>query len=163
MLQTAWRSPHAANRHAFGLWVSPGGSNEDTIGPWLGPQAPKDPSPIKGPITRGMLRRIQMGLPQEDQIHQGPYMLFHGLKKTLKYDSTHDWSIRIAFIFGPHVRPCSRIKILKYFVFNFKIGLMQAQLNAFGREVVGEKGLVCLWLLGVMELGGDMKLQLQRK
>jgi len=58
----------------------------------------------------------------------------HGLKKTSKYESTHDWRIRIAFIFGPHVRPCSRIKILKYFVFSFKIGLMQAQLKAFGRE-----------------------------
>jgi len=36
--------------------------NEDTIGPRLGPQAPKDPSPIRGPITKGMLRRIQMSL-----------------------------------------------------------------------------------------------------
>jgi len=50
--------------------------DEDTIGPWLGPQAPKDPSPIKGPITRDMHGRIKMGLPQEDQIHHGPYMLF---------------------------------------------------------------------------------------
>jgi len=49
-----------------------------------GHHAPKDPSPIKGPITRDMLRRIQMGLPQEDQIHHGLYMLFSCAKEDTK-------------------------------------------------------------------------------
>jgi len=49
-----------------------------------GPHALKDQSPIKGPITRDMLRRIQMGLPQEDQIHHGLYMLFSWVKEDIK-------------------------------------------------------------------------------
>jgi len=47
------------------------------------PHAPKDPSSIKGPITRGMLRRIQMRLPHEDQVHHGLYMLFPWAKEDI--------------------------------------------------------------------------------
>jgi len=35
--------------------------DESILGPTLGPHATQGPSPIKGPITRGMLKKIQKG------------------------------------------------------------------------------------------------------
>ena len=53
-------------------------------GPILGLHASQAQSPPRSPITKGMLRRIQMGLPQEDQIHHGLPMLFSWVKEDIK-------------------------------------------------------------------------------
>jgi len=53
-----------------------GGNDESIISPTLGPHATQSPSPIKGPITRGMLGKIQMGFSQDGQNHHGLQMLF---------------------------------------------------------------------------------------
>jgi len=45
-----------------------GGGDDESI---LGSHALQGPSPIKGPITRSMLRKIQMGLSQDDQNSHG--------------------------------------------------------------------------------------------
>jgi len=57
--------------------------DEDTIGPNLGPHAPNDSSPIKGLITKGMLKRIQMGLPQRIKFIMG-FTLFSWAKEDIK-------------------------------------------------------------------------------
>jgi len=46
------------------------------MGLTLSPHASQSPSTLKGLITRGMLRKIQMGFVQEDQNHHGLHMLF---------------------------------------------------------------------------------------
>jgi len=51
-------------------------NDESTIDPTLGPHASQGPSPLKGLITRGTLRKIQMSFSQKDQNHHGLYMLF---------------------------------------------------------------------------------------
>jgi len=57
-----------------------------------------------------------MELPQEDQTHHGLPMIFSWAKEYIKIWE-HTWLEHYnRFYFGPHVRPCSRIKILKYFV-----------------------------------------------
>ena len=53
-----------------------GGDDESTLGPTHGPYAPQGPSPIKGPITRNMLRKIQMGFFQDGQNPHGLQMHF---------------------------------------------------------------------------------------
>jgi len=47
----------------------------------------------------------------------------HGLKKTSKYESIHDWSIRIAFILGQLIGHA-----LLNLLISLQIGLIQAQL-----------------------------------
>jgi len=37
--------------------------DESALGPIHGSHPPQGPSPIKGPITRSMLRKIQIGFP----------------------------------------------------------------------------------------------------
>jgi len=53
-------------------------------GPILRVHAFQAQSPLRNPITRGMLKRIQMELPQEDQIHHGLPMLFSWTKEDIK-------------------------------------------------------------------------------
>jgi len=40
-------------------------------GPIHGPHAPPSPTPSRGPITRGMLKKIQLGFIQDAQTHIG--------------------------------------------------------------------------------------------
>jgi len=54
------------------------------MGPTLGPHASQSPSLLKGPIIRGMLRKIQMGFAQEDKNHHGLHMLFSWAKEDIK-------------------------------------------------------------------------------
>jgi len=58
--------------------------DESIIDPTLGPHASQSPSPLKGPITRGMLRKIQMGFAHEDQNHHRLHMLFSWAKEDIK-------------------------------------------------------------------------------
>jgi len=51
-------------------------TNESIQGPTLGPHEIQSPSPIKGSITRGMLKKIQMDFAQDGQNHHGLQMLF---------------------------------------------------------------------------------------
>jgi len=53
-------------------------------GPILDLHASQAQSSPKSSITRGMLRRNQMGLPQDDQIHHGLPMLFSWAKEDIK-------------------------------------------------------------------------------
>jgi len=50
--------------------------DESIIDLTLGPHAFQGPSPLKGPIKRGMLRKIQMGFSQEEKNRHGLHMLF---------------------------------------------------------------------------------------
>jgi len=52
--------------------------------PTLGPHTSQGPSPFKGPITRGMLIKIQMDFSQEDQNHHGLHMLLSWAKEDIK-------------------------------------------------------------------------------
>jgi len=61
-----------------------GGNDESIMGPTLGPHASQSPSPFKSPITRGMLRKIQMGFAQEDQNRHRLHMLFSWAKKDIR-------------------------------------------------------------------------------
>jgi len=54
------------------------------MGPTLSPHASQSPNPLKGPITRGMLRKIQIGFAQEDQNHHGLHMLLSWAKIDIK-------------------------------------------------------------------------------
>jgi len=58
--------------------------DESILGPTLGPHAPQGPSSIKGPITRSMLRKIQMSFSQDDQNPHGLQMLFSWAKEDFK-------------------------------------------------------------------------------
>jgi len=53
-------------------------------GPNSRPTCTQSPSSLKGPITRGMLKKIQIGFPQEDQNHHGLHMLFSWAKEYIK-------------------------------------------------------------------------------
>jgi len=57
---------------------------DDVVPTSLSLNASTSPSPPQGPITRSMMKRIQMGLPQEDQIHHRLYMLFSWAKEDFK-------------------------------------------------------------------------------
>jgi len=57
MVDHIWCDPNKA--YKLGQRLGPNHAQ----GPIYDPHAPKDQSPIKGPITRYMLRRIQMGFP----------------------------------------------------------------------------------------------------
>jgi len=50
-------------------------------GPIHGPQAPSSPSPSRGPITRSMLKKIQLGFTQDGSNPHGLLILFNGPKK----------------------------------------------------------------------------------
>jgi len=42
------------------------------------------PSPYQGPITRSMMRKIRMGLSQDDQVNHGLFTLFTWAKEISK-------------------------------------------------------------------------------
>jgi len=65
-------------------FVSPILIDESTIAPTIGPHALKDPSPLKGLIIRGMLRKIQIGFSQEGQNHHRLHMLFSWAEEDIK-------------------------------------------------------------------------------
>ena len=54
------------------------------ISPSQSPIAPQAQSPIKGPLTKAMLTKIQMGLLQDDQNPHGLPMLFKWAKEDVK-------------------------------------------------------------------------------
>jgi len=46
--------------------------------------ASTSPSPYQGPITRSMMRKIHMGLSQDDQVNHGLFTLFTWAKEISK-------------------------------------------------------------------------------
>jgi len=46
--------------------------------------ASRSPSPHQGPITRSMMRKIHMGLSQDDQVNHGLFTLFTWAKEISK-------------------------------------------------------------------------------
>jgi len=48
------------------------------------PIAPSSPSPLKGPITRSMMKKIQKGLPLDDQKFNGLLTFFTWAKEITK-------------------------------------------------------------------------------
>ena len=61
-----------------------GADDESILGQTLGPHATQGPSPIKGPITRCMLRKIQMGFSQDGQNHHRLQILFSWANEDVK-------------------------------------------------------------------------------
>jgi len=58
--------------------------DESTLGRIHDPHAPQGPSSIKGPITRSMLRKIQMGFFQDSQNSHGLQMFFSWANEDVK-------------------------------------------------------------------------------
>jgi len=55
----------------------------------LSAKASTNPSPPRGPITRTMMKKIHMGLSQDDQFNHGLLLYSHGPKKSPKYELMH--------------------------------------------------------------------------
>jgi len=53
-------------------------------GPIHGPHAPSSPSPSRGPITRSMLEKIQLGFIQDGPNPHGLLILFTWAKEDVK-------------------------------------------------------------------------------
>jgi len=48
------------------------------------PIVPSSPSPLKGPVTRSMMKKIQKGLPLDDHKFNGVHTLFKWAKEITK-------------------------------------------------------------------------------
>jgi len=46
-------------------------------------------SPLRGPTTRSMMRKIQMGIPLNDHQDQSSTHYSHGLRKSPRYEGLH--------------------------------------------------------------------------
>jgi len=60
------------------------GGGDDVIPISLSPNASTSPSPPRGPITRSMMKKIHMGLSQDDQVNHGLSTLFTWAKEIYK-------------------------------------------------------------------------------
>jgi len=60
------------------------GEEDDVILISLSPNASTSPSPPRGPITRSMMKKIHMGLSQDDQVNHGIFTLFTWAKEIYK-------------------------------------------------------------------------------
>jgi len=57
---------------------------DDVIPISLSPNTSTSPSPPRGPITRSMMKKIQMGLSQDNQVNHGLFTLFTWAKEIYK-------------------------------------------------------------------------------
>jgi len=79
-----WRKTHITNDTIYVNKL-----DESNPSPLHGPHSPQGLIPLKGPITRSIMRKIQEGLHQDDNNSQGLQIFFSGVKRTSKHDGFH--------------------------------------------------------------------------